>query len=101
MTLPRWMRVALSATAILNMLGAIAFVPTLPAMREMMGWPMGHPLYMWIVAEFMVSLAQPYGYCAWAERAPRLFIIIGAVGKFAFVATLVSFWLSGDLSMRA
>jgi len=99
--LPAWMRAALWTTAIMNMLGAMTFVPVLPIDRTWLGLPpVAHPLYLWIIAEFVFIMGLGYGYCAWANRAPRIFIAVGALGKLAFFVTMSAGWLIGDLPLK-
>lgn len=101
MPLPAWMRATLWTTAVLNAFGAIAFfMPALPLGRSLMGLPTTHPLYLWVVAEFIFLMGLAYGYCAWSGQAPRFFLLMGAVGKLAFSMTLISFWLIGHLPLQ-
>ena len=95
--LPTWMRAALWTTGVLNLFGALIFLPAFPAGRALLSLPAaGHPLYGWIVSEFIFIMGVAYAYCAWANRAPRVFIAVGAAGKLAFFFTLTAFWLVGD-----
>ncbi|MBL8168218.1 MAG: hypothetical protein JNJ50_08700 [Acidobacteria bacterium] len=99
---PKWMRAALWATAVMNLLGAVTFVPQITLGREMMGLPAaGHPLYLWIIAEFIFVFGVAYGWCAWTARAPRVFVAVAAAGKLAFFVTMAACWLAGDLPMKA
>ena len=100
--LPTWMRVALWSTALMNLLGALSFLPGFPLVRQLVGLPSSvHPLYLWIIGEFIFIFGLAYGYCGWRARAPRLFVGVAAAGKLSFFVTLTSFWLIGDLSLRA
>lgn len=95
--LPAWMRATLWTTGVLNLLGATIFLPVFPAGRALLSLPAaGHPLYLWIVSEFIFIMGVAYAYCAWTNRAPRVFIAVGAAGKLAFFFTLTAFWLVGD-----
>lgn len=100
--LPSWMRTALWATALLNLLGTITFLPGGHLIRQRMSLPPEtHPMYLWIIAEFIFIFGVAYAYCAWTNRAPRVFIGVAAAGKFAFFTTLAGFWLSGDLPVKS
>jgi hypothetical protein len=102
MPLQTWMRVALYATAVMNLLGAFAFIPLLPAGRDLLNLPGPvHPIYLWIVGEFILVFGVAYAWCALKGRAPRVFIALGAAGKLLFFATLVGFWLAGELTASA
>jgi hypothetical protein len=92
---------ALWLTTPLNLLGAYVFSP-LSAGIGLDGFPADvHPLYRWMIAEFIGLFGVGYGYCAWSRRAPPFFIAIGAAGKLAFFATLVSYWALGALPLQA
>lgn len=96
--LPAWLRAALWTTAVLNLFGAILFVPNFSMGRTLVDLPANaHPLYLWIIAEFIFIMGVGYGYCAWSNRGPAVFLGVGAAGKLAFFATLAAFSLSGDL----
>lgn len=102
MQVPKWMRVALFATAAMNMCGAFAFVPAINSMRNAAGFPAEtHPLYLWVIAEFIFLFGVAYLACAVTARADRVLISIGAAGKLAFVGTISIFYLRGDLPLSA
>ena len=92
------MRAALWTTGALNLFGAILFLPVFSVGRAWLNLPTaGHPLYLWIITEFIFIMGVAYAYCAWTNRAPRVFIAVGAAGKLAFFFTLTAFWFVGDL----
>lgn len=97
--LPIWMRVALFATAVMNLAGAAVFVPAARGLREFGGLPdAGHPLYISTVGLFIFTFGSAYLYAAVTARADRLFIAVAAAGKLSFFALLVGLWVSGDLT---
>ncbi|WP_460982969.1 hypothetical protein [Spirosoma fluminis] len=101
MSLPNWMRISLWITAGVNLVGAILFIPSFPLGRQLMDLPStSHSLYLWIIAEFIFIFGVAYAYCAFSGQAPRLLMGVGAAGKLAFFATLVGFWLSGELPLK-
>ena len=96
------MRVALAATAVMNIGGALAFAPITKAGPEMLNLPGPvHPIYLWIIAEFIAVFGVAYAWCAATGSAPRLFVAAGAAGKLLFFGTLVAFWLTGALPLQA
>jgi len=96
------MRVALGATAVMNLVGAAIFAPLSTLAHDLGGMPAGvHPLYAWTVAEFIGLFGVGYGWCAWTGVAPRLFVALGAAGKLAFFATLVAFFANGAVPASA
>lgn len=102
MALQTWMRIALGLTAVMNIGGALAFAPLSKAGSEMLNLPGPvHPIYLWMIAEFIAVFGVAYAWCAYTGRAPRLFIAIGAAGKLLFFGTLVAFWMSGALTLGA
>ncbi|KAA9340377.1 hypothetical protein [Larkinella humicola] len=101
MSLPKWMRISLWITAGLNLIGAIIFTPSFHFGRQIMDLPStNHPLYLWIIAEFIFIFGVAYAYCAFTGHAPRILIGVAAAGKLAFFATLVGFWLSAELPVK-
>jgi hypothetical protein len=101
-TLPTWMRRALFITAGMNVLAAVAFVPSAHVLRTVAGMPEGeHPLYLATVSMFILLFGLAYLRLAVTGRADRLFIAVAAAGKLSFFALLVWFWGIGDLPARA
>ncbi len=102
MKLPLWMRITLLATAVMNLTGAAAFLPSATALRQMGGLPEGgHPLYMLTVAAFIFIFGLAYGWAGLSGRADRQFIAVGAAGKLAFFALLVWCCCAGSLPLKA
>ena len=96
------MVVALWLTTPLNLFGAFVFSPVSTWAQDLAGLPSEiHPLYCWVIAEFIGLFGVGYGWCAYTRRAPRFFIAMGAAGKLAFFATLVSYWALGRLPFGA
>ncbi len=94
LTLPRWMRRTLLVTAALNAFGACMMAPpTGGALRLLAGLPEGEPLYMWIVAAFVLIFSAAYLAAGLAGRADTLFIAVGAAGKIAFSVLLGVYWI--------
>jgi len=100
--LPGWMRAALAATTLMNLVGAAIFAPLSTLAQDLGGFPAGAPpIYAWTVAEFIGFFGLGYGWCAWTGRAPRLFVALGAAGKIAFFATLLACFAQDQLPFRA
>jgi len=100
--LPPWMRVALFATAVMNLAAAAAFRPAAAILRTSAGLPAdAPPIYLRTVALFVGLFGLGYLYAAMKGRGERLFIALSAVGKLGFVLLLVAGWLEGSLPLRA
>jgi len=100
--LPPWMRVALFATAAMNLAAAAAFLPAAAIFRITAGLPAdAPPIYLMTVALFVGLFGLGYLYTATRGRDERLFIALSALGKFGFVSLLVLGWLGGSLPLRA
>jgi hypothetical protein len=100
--LPGWMRNALFATAAMNMLAAVVFLPPAHALRALAGFPEADdPLYLTMVALFVLLFGLAYLGYALRGHADRLFIALAAVGKLSFVALLVAFWSAGAVPVQA
>jgi len=94
----KWMRIVLFATAVLNMVGAALFVPFFQAFRISNGFPAeSHPLYLWIIASWIFMFGLCYFWLAVTGGRERLFLVIGAGGKFTFVLITFIYWQLGQL----
>lgn len=100
--LPRWMRIAMLATAVMNLAVAPALLPVGAPLRELAGLPaQGEPVYLAMVAMFVALFGVGYLWTALTGRPDRTFILVAGLGKIAFVALLLGYWLFGALSFRA
>jgi hypothetical protein len=101
MKLPGWMRTALLATAVMNGLAAILFLPPAAGLRELAGLPAGgHPFYLTTVSLFVALFGVGYLWFGLTGRADRFFIAFAALGKLSFFALAFGFALAGALSFR-
>jgi hypothetical protein len=92
------MRNALFATAAMNLLAALMFLPPATGLRALAGLPPGeHALYLSTVAMFVTLFGVGYLWVAVANRPERLFITLSAAGKLAFFVLLVGLWSAGSV----
>lgn len=102
MKLPPWMRVTMGATALMNLVGALAFLPSAQALRDFGGFPdAAHPLYLTTVGLFIFIFGVAYLWVAVTGRAERLFVAVAAAGKLGFVGLLVLYGATGTLPLNA
>jgi hypothetical protein len=100
--LPTWMRRALLSTAVMNLLAAVAFLPSARAVRALADLPEDvHPVYLATISMFILIFGIGYLWTGATGRADRLFIALAAAGKITFFTILVGFWLAGEVSVRA
>jgi hypothetical protein len=95
------MRIAMLATAAMNLLGAIMFLPSAAPLRAMNGLPSGHPFYLSTLAAFVLIIGAGYLFCGVTGRADRLFIAVAATGKLAFACLVFGFAATGLLAAKA
>ena len=96
--MPRWMKVALSVTGVLNMFGAILFLPASASLRAANEFPVGsHPFYLSIISSWIFLFGLCYLWLGIKGRNERLFLVIGAAGKAAFVVLAFLFVARGDI----
>jgi hypothetical protein len=92
------MRNALFATAAMNLLAGLGFLPPAAGVRALAGLPPGeHPVYLTTVALFVMTFGVGYFWVAAANRPERLFITLGAIGKLGFFLIVLGCWLMGSL----
>ena len=100
--LPSWMRRALFATAGMNILAALGFLPSATAVRALAGLPQdGQPLYLLTVALFVGLFGFGYLAAAVSGRPDRVFLAVAAAGKIGFFTLLLGFWLAGSVPLQA
>jgi hypothetical protein len=100
--LPVWMRRALYATAAMNVVAAIGFLPPAHALRALAGLPEAdHALYLTTVSMFVLLFGLAYYSLAVSGRPDRFFLTIAAAGKLSFFALLAVLWIGGTLPFRA
>jgi hypothetical protein len=100
--LPRWMRGALYATAVMNLLGFLLFTPYGAPVRSFAGMPAGaHPIYLLTIGLFILIFGLAYLWTAFNGTTDPLFIAMAAAGKLGFFGLLLGYWLAGELSFRA
>lgn len=97
----KWFRIALFATAAMNILGAFSFIPANRVGREQFGFPEAHPLYLWIIAAWIFAFGLCYLWMAVKQSREWLFIAIGAIGKLSFFGILLILASLGELPFRA
>ena len=96
----KWMRRAFLATAAMNMLGALTFVPFIKTFRESFNLPnQTHPFYLWIISIWIFSFGLCYLWLGITGKRERLFVVIAAMGKLSFVALLFSYALTGEIPL--
>lgn len=100
--LPGWMRVVMLVTAVVNILGSFAFIPSARALREISGLPpFAHPFYLASIGAFILIFGLAYLWAGVTGKADRLFVAVAAAGKFAFFALLVRYWVGGLVPLSA
>ena len=94
----KWMKRAFLATAAMNMLGALTFVPFITTFRETFNLPnQTHPFYLWIISIWIFSFGLCYLWLGITGKRERLFVVIAAMGKLSFVALLFGYALIDEI----
>lgn len=98
MTLPKWMRIAMLMAAVLNLGGALTFLPSARRLRVLGGLPVGsHPVYLATLSAFILTFGVAYFWSAVTGRADRQFVAVAVAGKLSFFGLLIWYWARGDL----
>ncbi len=96
----KWLRIALFATAVMNIFGSITFVPANRIGRELLKLPEPHPLYLWILAVWIFAFGICYLWMAVTQKREWLFIVIGAIGKLSFFGILAINAFTGEIPFQ-
>lgn len=96
----KWFRITLLATAVMNICGALTFVPANRSARAMLSVPEPHPMYLWILAIWIFAFGLCYLWMAVTQSRERLFIVIGAIGKLSFFGVLAVCSITGELPFQ-
>ena len=92
------MKIALIATGVLNMFGAVLFLPASESLRISNGFPSGpHPFYLSIISSWIFLFGLCYLWLGVRGGQERLFLVIGAAGKAGFVVLTSLFAALGDI----
>ena len=98
--MPKWMKIALIVTGVLNLFGAVLFLPSAESLRAANGFPTGsHPLYLSIISSWIFLFGLCYLWLGFKGRDEKLFLVIGAAGKAAFVAIALLFAARGEVPL--
>lgn len=96
------MKWVLLATGVMNMFGALLFVPPVPFFRQFYGLPdAAHPLYLWIISSWIFFFGLCYLWLGITGRRERLFLVIAAAGKISFSILMIIYWLKGEIPIQA
>lgn len=98
--LGRNMRWLLMACGPMNLGGAV-FAPPSQYLRNVVGIPEAHPLYLWVLSAWLPLLGIAYFWMGWTGRTDRTFMAVGAAGKATFAVILLALWGNGELPMTA
>lgn len=93
------LKYALSATAVMNIFGAVIFTPFGESIRQFYGFPSNvHPLYLWLISSWIFFFGLCYLWLGITERRELLFLVIASAGKISFTVLSVIYWASGEVS---
>lgn len=99
MLVPRWLRIAMFCTALMNLTAPVAFLPGYGApLRRLAGMPVeAPPIYLLTVGAFIGLFGVGYLWTAVTGLSDRLFVAIGAAGKLTFVGLVA--WCVAESSL--
>jgi len=88
--LSRALRVALAASAVMNLAGAVTFLPFVSRGRDLIGVPDAPGFYLWILSTWVLAFGVAYLHQALTGRGNSAVLGLGAVGKVSFGLALVA-----------
>jgi hypothetical protein len=96
-----WMRGIFFVSGIINVLGALMFVPQIGFGHRLLGLAEVAPVYLWIIVSFILLFGIGYFYLSVTGRRESLFVYIAATGKIVFAIILWVYVLKDQLSLMA
>lgn len=81
----------------MNVAGAVAFAPPFPHLRSAFGIPEAHPLYLWVIAVWILAFGVAFFRQGLTGVADRAVLALAVAGKGAFGGVLLGMSLSGEL----
>ena len=88
----RVMRWLLMACGLMNLGGVATFAPPFPQLRNQVGLPEAHPLYLWVLTAWLPLFGIAYFWMGWTGKVDRTFLAVGAAGKATFALILFALW---------
>ena len=95
------MQMLLIACGPMNLGGVAVFAPPFPLLRNMVGLPDSHPLYLWVLTAWLPLFGIAYFWMGWTGSADRTFMAVGAAGKATLAVILFVLWGNGELPVTA
>ena len=95
-SLRRGQRALLAFCSIMNLMGAICFVPAFATGRRMLGLPEAPPIYLAMLAAWVLIFGLGYLRLSLTGRMDRTFLWAAAAGKATFGVLIVSAAVSDD-----
>ena len=93
------LRVALLASAPLNLVGATLFMPGSVALRAAFGVPEAPAFYQWTLSLWVLAFGVAYAHAGWRGRADGSLLALGAVGKSVFVVLMALMAWRGEVPL--
>ncbi len=91
------MRLLLLACGPMNVAGAVGFAPPFPQLRSPFGLPESHPLYLWVIAAWILAFGVAFFHQGLTGRANRAVLALAVAGKGSFGGLVIGMSLSGEL----
>ncbi|QEL20123.1 hypothetical protein [Limnoglobus roseus] len=95
------MKYVLMACLPMNVSGAAIFAPPCSFLRESLGLPESHPLYLGVLSIWILLFGVAYFWQGYRGRIDRTFLTVGAAGKAAFALLLMALAAGGNLPPQA
>lgn len=89
------------ACGFINLNAVAVFAPAFPLLRDLIGIPEAHPLYLWVLTAWLPIFGIAYFWMGWKGAIDRTFLAVRAAGKATFALILLALWANGELSIIA
>ena len=100
-SIPVWFRRVLSLAFLVNVTGGLLFFPLYSQGRRLLGLPITHSFYLYIISIWILLFAGAFFYMLRQDKVNHSVLFLSALGKLSFVALIFIFIVQGQMGILA
>lgn len=99
--MPIWFRRVLRLAVFVNVAGAVTFFPLFTIGRRLLGLPITHSFYLYIVSIWILLFAGFFNWMLERNEANDALLLLSALGKLSFAVLIFVFIVLGQMGLLA